>query len=301
VADIFIAFGCEIRDGKNHTEVVDYLNANATSASASTWTYPKKSPVHTIEMIYTKASFAAALDRKDAIVVYDGHSRIGQGPAFGPAGVPTCPDKATYPANPWADSFRMGFDIADTECVGDILHHAINPTQYTLPASTKGVFASKGLIEIVDKAITAGKAKCSTPGGWRELSVCAPKIAATASCRGDTPLASRHYWRAHKGGKEFDTLVTVGDADLAKTKLACAVLFMNSCSSKKHFFRALARHKKKVKSSCVFFVTADVCSGQTTKPFLQAVLGGKDPQKDVKSILKRLNAVRASGFISLET
>jgi hypothetical protein len=300
VAEIVIAFGCEIRDGSNHKSVVGWLNSNATSAGTDKWTYPKSSPTHSVKIIYTKVEFAAALDQKDAVVIYDGHSRIGQGPAFGPAGLGTCPDKTTHPVNPWGDSFRMGYDFADIECIDDIMHHGTNPTEFTMPASSKGLFASSGLVSIVDAALKAGKANCKSPGAWRTLATCQPKVASTTNCRGDTPLSTRHYWRSRKSNKEFDTLVAVGDADLVKTKLACGVLFLNSCSSKRHFHAALARHKKAVKSNCMFFVTAEVCSANTTQPFLQAVLAGKDPVKDSAKILKRMNGLAESGFISLE-
>ena len=299
--DIVIAFGCQIRDVKYHGDLVTYLNKIAKSTGTSVWSYPPAGPTRTIELVYTKAEFAAALDKKDAIVVYDGHSRIGQGPAFGPAKLPECPDKATYPTNPWDDSFRMGFDLADIDCIGDIIHHGTSPKEYALPPSSKGVFASRGQIAILDGAIAAGKAKCSKEGAWRELKVCYPKAANTANCRKETPLANRHYFKAHTGGIEFDTLVAVGDADLVKTSLACAVLFMNSCSSKRHFYPALQRHKKAVKSGCTFYVTAEVCSAATSIDFLKAVLAGKDPVKDAKGFLKTMNGRRGSGFISVET
>lgn len=300
MTEIVIAFGCEIRDGSNHVKVVDYLNANATSAGTDTWIYPKKAPVHRVKLVYTKVEFGAALDLENGIVIYDGHSRIGQGPAFGSPSVPTCPDKVKYPINPWGDSFRMGHDFADIECIDDIMHHGTNPAEYILPANTKGIFASTGLINIVDGALKAGSANCQRTKAWRRLSTCHAKVAAMTNCRGESSLVSRHYWRERGGGKEFDTLVAVGDTDLAKTKLTCSVLFVNSCSSKRHFYAALARHKKKMKSKCVFFLTAEVCSANTTQPFLEAVLAGKDPGKDTVSLLKRMNSVRGSGFISME-
>lgn len=300
MALVIIAFGVQIRDLSGHASVLAWLNANATPAGADKWEYGKGGTKHEIRMIYTKAAFAAALDKKDAIVIYDGHSRIGQGPAFGAAGVPECPGASAHPLNPWDDSFRMGYDLADIECVGDILHHGTNPAEFKLPASTKGLFASGGLQGIVDRAIKAGKGKCSTPRAWRSLSTCHAKVAATKNCRGVATLAKRRYWRSRSGDKEFDTLVKVGDADLKKTKLACSVLFLNSCSSKKHYLKPLQRHKKARKSSCVFFVTAAVCSANTTEPFLKAVLAGKDPVRDAKSILKRMNGLPDSGFISLE-
>lgn len=302
MASIVIAYGCQIRDEKNHAELINFLNDQATSAGPDTWTHPKSASAHTVKIVYDKAAFAAALDQEGAIVVYDGHSRIGQGPAFGPASLPECPaDKTAFPLNPWENHFRMGHDLADIECLADIMHHGINPMEYSLPSDTKSLFASKGLTEIVAKAIDASHPQCWTPGGWRAFSSCKPKFAAMANCRADKPLAGRHFWRARKNDSDFDTLVAVGDADLAKTKLACAILFMNSCSSKKHFHAALTRHKTRVKSSCVFFLTAESCDAQTTLPFLKAVLAGKDPAKDAKDLLRRLNGVRDSGFISLET
>lgn len=196
----------------------------------------------------------------------------------------------------------MGYDFANIDCHGDIMFHGVDPTEYTLPKDTKTVFASTGLKEILANIIKVEKAVCSARIGWRELSVCWAKDAAKVTCRGDTPLAKRHYWRHYRSGKDFDfdTLVAVGSADLDNSTLACSVLFMNSCSSKKHFYEALSRHKKKVKSSCVFYLTADSCSGQTTLPLIRAVLDGKDPTKDREYILGRLNRVVSSGFVNFE-
>ena len=301
MSEIVIAFGCQIRDVAYHTDLIAFLNKEGTSTATDVWTYPAATPSHTIRLVYTKAGFAAALDKQDAVVIYDGHSRIGQGPAFGPAKLPECPEKSKFPVNPWGDSFRMGYDLADIECIGDILHHGIDPPEYALPANTKTMFAPKAVIELLDKAITAGKAKCGSPGAWRSLKTCFPKVAAKTNCSGDATLDARHFWRAHGSGKEFDTLVAVGDADLAKTQLACSILFMNSCSSKHHYHEPLSRHKAKVKSACVFILTAEVCSAPTTLPFLKAVLAGKDVKTNRgKAILKRLNAYRGSGYISLE-
>jgi hypothetical protein len=200
VTNIIIAYGCEIRDGGNEKSVVRYLNANADTAGTGKWNYPKGTTTHSIAIVYTKAEFAAAIDKADAVVIYDGHSRIGQGPVFGPAGTPTCPDKAGFPKNPWEDNFRMGYDLADIECIDDIIHHGINPSEFTLPASTKNVFASAGLKQILDDAIKVASSKCGTTGAWRSLSACFPKVATTKNCRGDTSLSARHYWRARASG-----------------------------------------------------------------------------------------------------
>jgi hypothetical protein len=300
MTDIVIAYGCQIRDGSNEKSVTGYLGANADAAGTDKWTYPKGARTHSISIVYTKAEFAAAIDRPDAVVIYDGHSRIGQGPVFGPAGTPNCPDKSGYPTNPWEENFRMGYDLADIECIGDILHHGTNPSEFKLPASTKGVFASRGQKQILNAAIKAGRGKCATRGAWRDLLACFPRTATKTNCRGDSPLSGRHYWRARTGGSEFDTLVAVGDADLGKSALACAVLFMNSCSSKRHYLAAMRRRKAAVKSNCVFYVTAEVCSANTTLPFLKAVLAGTDVSKQAKAILKAMNGLSGSGFISLE-
>ncbi|WP_294258963.1 hypothetical protein [uncultured Sphingomonas sp.] len=300
MTDIIIAYGCEIRDTGNERDVVAYLNANADSAGTGKWTYPKGAKTHTVRLVYTKSEFAAALDKSGAVVVYDGHSRIGQGPVFGPARTPTCPGITAFPTNPWDDNFRMGWDFAAIDCIGDIMHHGINPAEFRLPTSVKGVFASKGLLKIVEDAIAAKSTRCGTPKAWRSLSACFPREAARVNCRGGSPLAGRHYYRARKGGTDFDTLVKVGDADLKKQKLACAVLFMNSCSSKRHFLGALRRRKAAAKSKCMFYVTGDSCSANTTLLFLKAVLAGTDVSKQSKAILKVMNGLAGSGFISLE-
>lgn len=301
MTDIFIAYGCELRDGGIHKDVVDFLNTQATPAGTDKWTYPKTSPGHTIHLTYTKAGFAAALNTPHAVVIYDGHSRIGQGPVFGPARLPRCPGKAAYALNPWADNFRMGYDFAEIDCIGDIMHHGTNPTEFKLPASAKGVFASKEMSKILERAIAAGGgAKCGVKHAWRLLSACVPKVAAQANCRGETPLAKRHFWRSRAHEREFDTLVAVGDADLRKSRLACDVLFMNSCSSKRHFLAALRRHKAAVKSQCVFYVTAQVCSANTTLTFLKAVLAGARVATSAKSLLTKMNGMSGAGFISLE-
>jgi hypothetical protein len=57
-----------------------------------------------------------------------------------------------------------------------------------------------------------------------------------------------------------------------------------------------------MKSQCAFFLTAEVCSSNTTLPFVKAVLAGKDVTKDGGAwILKRMNAIRGSGNISMES
>ena len=305
MTDIVIAYGVQIRDWPKHKQVVDYLNANAKSTGSSTWTYPKNYNIHSVAIVYTKAEFAAALDKKDAVVIYDGHSRIGQGPAFGPANVPPCPDKTNFPTNPWGDHFRMGWDFANIECLLEIIHHGVDPKEYTPPKgdpkAVSGPFASGGLIEILSDMNKAGNANCRDRIGWRELSTCWDKASARKDCNGQTPLSKRHYWRHYWSSYlkefDFDTLVEVGSADLDKTKLACSVLYMNSCSSLKHYYWALKRHKNKVNSSCVFYLTRTAYGGQTTLPFLKLVLGGGDPIKEKDLFLEELSGVVSSGDV----
>jgi hypothetical protein len=50
----------------------------------------------------------------------------------------------------------------------------------------------------------------------------------------------------------------------------------------------------------VFYVTGEVCSSNTTLLFLKAVLAGTDVSKNGKAILKRMNGLSGSGFISQE-
>src|SRR5207245_5319329 len=111
VQKIIVAAGIEIRDFQGST-LVAFLNANADPGKASVWTHPKGSgskATREVRVVFTMAEFAAALDVEDAIVIYEGHSRYGQGPAFGPASTPHVPDKKAFPINPWGVHFRMGY------------------------------------------------------------------------------------------------------------------------------------------------------------------------------------------------
>ena len=305
MTDIVIAYGVHVRDWPKHKEVLDYLNAKARKTGPSHWMYPKNVDLHRVEIIYTKAEFALALDKKDAVVIYDGHSRIGQGPVFGPENVPACPDKTKFPTNPWGDHFRMGWDFASVECLMDIIYHGTNPKEYTLPKgdpkAVSGPFASGGLIKVLSDTIKAGNANCRDRIGWRELSTCWDKASARKDCNGATPLSKRHYWRhfwnSYLKAFDFETFVEVGTADLDATKLACSVLYMNSCSSLKYYYWPLLRHKNNVKSSCVFYLTRTAFSGQTTLPFLKLLLGGADPIKEKDLILQDLSGVDSSGDV----
>ena len=170
--------------------------------------------------------FAAALDKKDAVVIYDGHSRLGQGPVFGPENVPACPDKTKFPTNPWSDHFRMGWEFASVECLMDILYHGTNPKEYTLPKGDPkaawGPFASGGLIEVLSDTIKAGGTR--TAGTVSAGANCPPVGTgireAEKYCNGATPLSKRHYWRhfwnSYLKAFDFETFVEVGIATSIK-------------------------------------------------------------------------------------
>jgi len=111
------------------------LNDKAEPKGDSVWIYPKGSGPKAkfeVSVVFTKNEFAAALDTVDAYVVYSGHSRLGQGPAFGPKDTPEVPKKASFPDNPWGIHFRMGYDATYTEAVGDLLQHSVTPEEYDL-------------------------------------------------------------------------------------------------------------------------------------------------------------------------
>ncbi|MGZ8853265.1 MAG: hypothetical protein ACXW2X_07700, partial [Thermoanaerobaculia bacterium] len=271
-----------------------------------------------VEVVYTQAEFLKALDTEDAYVVYEGHARFGQGPSFGDAGMPDIPDAKKYPVNPWGVFFRMGYDATDVPCFEDLVEHSIVPKDYDLPAATRNSFLHNDLalasleakiIAVRQKAgvVTPAEKKdpCSIPGSWREFAVCQPALAATKTSRNDEPLKSRHYFRqnvgAHKGKDEFMTAVEVGAADLNNTSLKCKVLFMAACSSGVHYREALEKRRKDAKSSCKFYLTAQVCSSFFSMAFITAVYKGIDPTsaKGSTDLLKTLNGLPKSGVVDI--
>jgi hypothetical protein len=258
------------------------------------------------------SDFLKAVDTPDAVVVYDGHSRYGQGPCFGPAGIDQMPDAKSFPTNPWNVTYKMGFDGTDTDCMGDLMHHSILPTEYDLTAAPSTAFLGEGLVAAAakaranEKAIKAKKIKasavCSTAGAWREFNSCFAKLAGTATKRSDTPLKDRHFYQIlpQKKENEFKASITVGSADVDQSKLPGKLLVMGSCSSQAHFFAALDRRRKAVKSSCKFILTGDVCSADLATAFLQRVLLKKmdlNTSKGMAKLAKSLNGVDGSGGV----
>ena len=297
---VIIAFGCQVRDWRTNRDVVDLLNAEATSTGTDAWAFKKGELEVQISLVYTKDGFRAALDDEDAIVVYDGHSRIGQGPAFSDANITDCPDSTAYPTNPWDDSFRMGYDAVLIECIEDIMHHCTNPKEHsgTMP---KDFFAKPFLVQVLTKA--AGRStKCDQRTyAKRPLSTCFPAVAAQKNGRGVESLSSRHYWYTTREEKDYITVVTVGSSDLDGVSLKCAVLFMNSCSSRGHFLKALRRRKAKIKSKCMFYMTGESCSASTSVIFLRLILDGWNvlSKKGSKKVLKTMNGESDAGAIGL--
>jgi hypothetical protein len=334
VKTIIMAYGFEGRDHWGEV-TINFLNEDAEKVKGKdfTWTYPKGAAAakitHEVRLVFTMPEFTAALDTADAYVVYEGHSRYGQGPAFGPPrpgdmpwsnGKIWVPDKKTAPVNPWGQHFRMGYDATDTECIDDLLEHSITPTEYDLTAVPSKAFLPKSLVDAIPrvertgKAISKSKPKiaaiCRTDGAWRSFADCYSKLEATTTARGDQPLKGRHYYAdtqpAYRRKKdithEFLTAVNVGSADLDKSSLTCQFLFMASCSSHPHFFAALERRRKAAKSTCKFMMTGVVCSAFNGKTFLsQMLLKGLDPVKpgDGRKILNKLNGFGGAGAIDI--
>jgi hypothetical protein len=315
---IILAAGLEIRDHQG-MEMLRYLNKEAQSGATDTWTYPK-GPVakakFLITVVYTKDGFKKALDEPGAWVVYEGHSRFGQGPAFGDAQLPHCPPKSSYPVNPWGVHFRMGYDAVESKCIGDILEHAVNPTEFDLLSVPKDASLPDGL---ADAAAFAAKLEskrkkgrftraqrttpCAVDGAWRDLKTCFAKVAAQKTCRGDTPLDGRHYFRRipKTPTDEFKTAVTVGRADLDASSLKCAVFFMPSCSSKVYYRKALVDRRKAAKSKCKIYLTSKVPIAYHAVNFLKIVFAGHDPTttRGSKQLLKVVNGEKQSGRVRL--
>lgn len=313
---IIIAQGIEVRDWDGPA-LAKFLKDNCDAKTASTFTYPQGAgakATHEIEVVYTMAEFKKALDTPGAFVVYDGHSRYGQGPAFGDAGIAHVPDKKTYPVNPWGVHFRMGFDATDTECVEDLLEHSVTPTEYDLTTSGAKAFLPGVLVKAAtlaksnNKAIKSKKIKaravCATAGAWRLFNTCEPAIATTSTARGDKPLDNRHFYQRiiKKPQNEFMASVKVGSADLDASSLKCDILFMGSCSSQVHFYRPLVKRRKAAKSRCKFLLTAHLCSASQGTNFLEQVLLKKaNPmtKKGLKALIRALNGYYDAGAVGI--
>ncbi len=302
-----IIWGLDPNDWRaHHDEVISFLDATATKdpVVAGRYLFKKGDREYGIEVAYTKAAFKAALDTDHAIVVYAGHSRMGQGPAFGTsdADTPECPDALTYPTtNPWEDHFRMGYDVVDIPCIEDIIHHGTNPAEFTKISTSLEKLFLHGDVRAILKRAKGRSTRCDLSGfARRALLTCFPKVADQTNCRGVKTLKARNYWYTRGGDKEFHTLVTGGSGDLDAASLACGALLMYSCTSKHHYRDALMRRRKAVKSKCVFFLTSTVPSGVPgTKRFVELVLLGVDPRtrRGKEKMVRELGRIRNSGRI----
>lgn len=312
---IIVAFGIQFRDiDWPNTETLLKANCDAKSGATQTFTFPKGAGAKAtfeIQVVFTLADFVKAVDTPDAVVVYDGHSRYGQGPAFGPAKIDETPDAKAFPINPWGVHYRMGFEATATDCIGDLVHHSIMPAEFDLSTATSSAFLDKGLAAAAATAQARAKAMkgktptvaaaCAIDDAWREFDSCYATLAKNPTSRGETPLSGRHYYKDRRG-KEFLTAVTVGSVDLDKSKLPGKLLVMGSCSSHPHFFEALDRRRTAVKSACKFILTAEVCQADLATAFLRLVLVKKiDPTtaKGMATIAKKLNGVDLSGGVKL--
>ncbi|NHJ86882.1 MAG: hypothetical protein FK734_15575, partial [Asgard group archaeon] len=141
--EIYIAFGVERRNEQwRHILIQPYIDSLIDkrlvikTKNENEYKCANNKFIYTIRYIFSKDDFLIAIDRPKAIVIYIGHSRWGQGPAFDPEGYINeenkCPDPQIYKdKNPWENHVRMGWDIASTACVKDILEHCTNPVGYT--------------------------------------------------------------------------------------------------------------------------------------------------------------------------
>ena len=310
---IIVASGLELRDFQG-VETVRFLNAVADAGKNSTWTYPKgakANPQYVVQVVYTAVEFAAALDTPGAYVIYEGHSRYGQGPAFGPAQTPHVPDKKAFPVNPWGVHYRMGYDATDTESVCDLVEHSVTPAEYDLTKVPRNAFLPEELVSAAEKVkrierkirrgrMRGGKHLCPVTGAWRTFKACEPALDATKTARGDEPLKGRHFYKQQRGEcrpVDYFTAVVGGSADLNQVSLKCAVLFMASCSSRIHYQGPLSRRRKAAKSACVFYLTNSVPRAYHARNFMELVFKGVDPtsRRGKKAMAKGLQSVPNAG------
>lgn len=293
---LIIAFGIDFRDKAHRKALEEYLDKETTKKKTGVYEFTRGKIQYDIRMVFSKKEFLNALETPRAIVIYDGHSRFGQGPAFvEDSGVGHCPDVTKYPDNPWEDHVRMGWDAVKIPCVHEILEHCTNPKEYNKKKAPG--FAPGNVRRMMRKA--AGKStKCKQKGyAKRKLLKCFPSVANKENGRGVKSLHDRHYWYTDKAETDFFTIVQVGAADLRKSKLKCSVLFLNSCSSLDHYYCPLRQRKKETKSKCVFYLTrrtAYMSLSRATNIFVDLVLKeGVDPtrRRGRKRLVKEMNKV----------
>jgi len=299
--NVIVAIGIEIRRWSYTSELIDFLNTNATVIrdKINQWTYsvPRKNLYYIVSIVYSFDEFRTALDTENAYVIYDGHSRWGQGPAFGDTSL-HCPSPVLYPTNPWQDTFKMGWDTIRVPCIEEIFDHCTDPEEYPHTRIPARLFAKKNVKRMLNKS--KGRSQRCNQRGYakRLLRNCYPQFAQKLNGRGVKPLLNRHYWIKKRNEEDFYTLIQVGQRDLDSVSLKCRVLFMNSCSSKGHFYYALKRQKRRKKSKCNFYMTRYSCGAATTLIFIKLLFKGYRPTgRNGSRRFLRAMGVRNSGVV----
>ena len=282
---IVVAYGVEFRDLNHLTDLEAHLDEIGVKTEPGVYEYKKSKREYCVRIVFTKEEFLKALDIPDAIVIYDGHARWGQGPVLSKdKEVGHCPSSAGFRENPWEDYVRIGWDVVNVPCLEEIMNHCTNPVEYR---ENKAPEFCPDVVKRLYKFAAKSKPNCKKEYGRRELIMCEPEVARRENERGVQSLINRLYWRSYINDddkenkyKDFMTLVKVGDKDLKNSELNCKVLFLNSCSSKPRFHMALQRRKHETKSKCAFYLTkrtAYPALAKTTNIFVDLVLKGIDP------------------------
>ncbi len=302
---IIIAFGVEFRNLKYRKELQAYLKKLTKSKSDTHFKYKKGDRDYDIQIVFTRDEFLKALDTPGAIVVYEGHARHGQGPAFDETGgAGDCPSTFFAPKNPWENHVRMGWDAVKLPVKGDILKHCVNPDEY---AEKKVSKYSQPSVRYVYRKASTKTTKCSFKGySKRKLIKCFPSLAKSKNKRGVASLLKRHFWYTKdiEKTKKKDpyTFVKVGAKDLKKSKLKCRLFFMDTCKAVPHYYCSLRHRKRETKSKCIFLLTRKLAYMGLSKAinnFIKLVLEEDvDPFKRSgrKRLITELNAVNAEIF-----
>ncbi|MFX1369645.1 MAG: hypothetical protein ACFFAY_13700, partial [Promethearchaeota archaeon] len=293
---IRVAYGIQSRDYRYVGLLIEFLRnlKNVKKKGTYQFEYEANGKMYDIQVLFSKSGFLEALDEPGAIVIYEGHSRYGQGPAFvEKVNVGVCPGADEFPKNPWEDHVRMGWDVVRTASIMDIHRHGTNPREYS--SKKKSDWISARTKYMIDKAsknenqrIRCDAERTIKKRGFNE---CYPSIEKLSNCRGVKSLVGRSFWELkHRTqldkemfegsqaiqdiDREFFTLVKGGRSDLLNSKLECSVLFLKSCKSIEHFYCALRHKRKEVQKSCVFYLTKEASAGiaQSPKLLIEMVL-----------------------------
>ena len=304
--EIIVAWGIDIRDWIDHEDLLEYLEQEKLFKKVVEGEHYRrkvKRRTYDVRLVYDKEGFRKALKKPGAIVIYHGHSRFGQGPAFGPKNTECEVDVSSV--NHWNDHFRMGFDVVKIPLLSEHKNGS-QPTEYSgkLLGKLTGKQSVRDGLRKANSDAGVRRAKRCDQKGWakRRMQKCAPKAVKESeewkNCRGET-VAGRHYWL--KSRNVFWSLVKSNDDDLKRTKLKCRVLFMNSCSSWGHYLSALKRHREMSDSKCLFFLTrrASDWGANTTTVFIKEIINGNSlsSSREVCAMLRALIHKSGNGHI----